>query len=124
MSNGKDSDPIADAVEAVRKDAYAAGYKAALTAISNTVADMTSAAPESGAGYPPTKNVDGAPTVGTTQFYVWQAVLKKPGMTALELISVVKHDAPKASTGSIRTSLSRVKGKRLIVSRHGKWFPV
>ncbi len=125
MSNGKDQDPIAEAVEAVRKEAYAEGYRAAMTAAANALADLTESAPVASASYVPTKHIDGAPAVGTILHYVWQAVMKKPGMTNSELISAVKENAPKASTAVVRTSINRLRRKyKLIVSRHGKWFPV
>jgi hypothetical protein len=122
MSDEKAKDPIAEAVEAVRKEAFADGYRAGLAAAANALTDLSEGAPTAPASHVQSKQIDGAPTVGTAPHYVWQAVLKKPGMTNSELISVVKADLPKASEASIRTSINRVKAKRLIVARHGKWF--
>jgi hypothetical protein len=122
MSDEKPKDPISEAVEAVRKEAYAEGYRAGLTAAANALADLAEGAPVAAPSHVSAK-ADGAPTVGTTPYCVWQAVLKKPGMTNSELISVVHGELPKTTTGSIRTSINRVRHKRLIVARHGKWFP-
>lgn len=118
----KDPDPISEAVEKVRSEAYATGYRDGLKSAANKLAEMAEAAPEVGLQMLASKPVEGAPTVGTTPFYVWQAVLRRPGMTGSELIAAVKQDH-KAPTASIRTSISRVKQRKLIVSRHGKWFP-
>jgi len=126
MDNGKETDPITEAAETVRKDAYAAGYRDALAAISSALSDLAGATPEgtSRASYSRSKMGDGGPTVGTIPHYVWMAVSKRPGMTNSELIAVIKENAPKASTAVIRTSIGRVRRKyKLIVSRHGKWFP-
>ena len=62
-------------------------------------------------------------TQGSTPWYVLQAVRKKHGMTGSEVVSVVQEGGHRVSDGSIRTSLFRLSDKKLIVSRHKKWFP-
>ncbi|HET9715373.1 MAG TPA: hypothetical protein VFP60_04230 [Pseudolabrys sp.] len=129
MDDTNAKDPISEAVEKVRKEAYAAGYQAAIAAMNSALSDITNAVPEistggsivsftSGGKTPP-----GAPTVGTIPHYVWTAVQKKPGMTNSELIGVVQQHAPKASDGVIRVAINRMRAKKFIVSRHDKWFP-
>ncbi len=63
-----------------------------------------------------------SPTVGTTPHYVYTAVSRKPGMTGAEVISAVHADGHTVSDPQIRTSLSRLQERKLIVNRHKKWF--
>lgn len=124
--NSDDDNPLKEAVEAIRKQAYADGFQAAVAAMNAALSDLSQNVPAGISAALPaaTKQVANAPTVGTIPHYVWQAVAKKPGMTNSELISVVKEQAPKASEPVIRTSMGRVKRDyKLIVSWHGKWFP-
>jgi hypothetical protein len=126
MMNENDDNPLKEAVETIRKQAYAEGYQAAVAAMSAALSDLSQNVPAGVSGAIPTvtKQVANAPTVGTIPHYVWQAVARRPGMTNSELISVVQEQAPKASEAVIRTSMGRVKRDyKLIVSRHGKWFP-
>ena len=132
MSNDDDiSKAFADVAERLKREAYAAGWRDAMTAITNAVAQLGE---QEGASEgvkidftPGPPLVLGAPnegpSVGTTPWYVWQAVKKRPGMTGSEIINVVREGGHKASPASIRTSINRVKARKLIISRHGKWFP-
>jgi predicted transcriptional regulator len=45
-------------------------------------------------------------------------------MTGAEIVAAVQEAGHNVSEGNIRTSISRVKDKKLIVSRHNKWFPL
>ena len=61
--------------------------------------------------------------MGSTPYYVLQAVKKRPGMTGLEVINMVHEGGHKVTDTSIRTALMRLGNKKLIVPRHRKWFP-
>ena len=63
-------------------------------------------------------------TIGSTPYFTYQAIKKRPGMTGAEIVAAVQTAGHNVSEGNIRTSISRVKEKKLIVSRHGKWFPL
>jgi hypothetical protein len=132
MTNGTDLDKLlAEAAEKLRREAYAAGWRDAIAAINKAVTEAAepgmAASVIGGGDYsqqsatpaPP----QGGPTVGSTPWYVWQAVNKRPGMTGSEVVSVVQEGGHKVSDGSIRTSLSRLRDRKLLISRHGKWFP-
>jgi hypothetical protein len=43
-------------------------------------------------------------------------------MTGSEVVSVVQESGHKVGEGSIRTTLIRLRDRKLIASRHGKWF--
>ena len=128
MNNETDLDRLlAQAAEKIKREAYSQGWRDAITAVNKAAADLT----EPGT-IPEINSLDsvgtsvqstsGGPTVGSTPWYVLQAVKKRPGMTGSEVVSVVQEAGHKVSEGSIRTSLVRLKGRKLIVSRHGKWF--
>ena len=60
--------------------------------------------------------------VGSTPYYTYQEIERRPGMTGGEIVATVQEAGHNVSEGSIRTSISRLKKKKLIVSRHNKWF--
>jgi hypothetical protein len=64
------------------------------------------------------------PALGTTPFVALQAIKKAPGMTGSQIVEVVKDGGHPASEGSIRTSMGRLRNRKLVVVRHGKWYPV
>ena len=129
MSNGIPLDQaLAEAAEKMRREAYQAGWRDAVAALNKAAAEAAElpvgeAVPEG--DYVLSKGVtaQGGPTQGSTPWYVLQAVKKKPGMTGSEVVSVVQENGHRVSDGSIRTSLARLKERKLTVSRHGKWFP-
>ena len=134
MTNGDNNNPLMEAAEKMRREAYAQGWRAGIKALldaigvagpelANQVEDNFDIA-DSMAGVP---NIvvsrPGDPTLGSTPSYVLQAVRKRPGMAGSEVVSVVQEGGHKVPEGSIRTTLVRLERKKLIVSRHKKWFP-
>jgi hypothetical protein len=126
MSNGVDFNNLfAEAAEKLRKEAYAAGWRDAITALTKAAAEADLPLSESGQSTEyaaPSVGAVGGITQGSTPWYVFQAVRKRPGMTGSEVVSVVQEGGHKVSDASIRTSLIRLERKKLIVSRHKKWF--
>jgi len=119
-------DPIKDAVEQIRREAYAAGWKAcheafssALEAIGDGIEPGVIVQPFSKRGPDP---VGALPTVGTTPHYVYQAVQRKQGMTGAEVIDAVRADGHSVAEPQIRTALSRLEKRQLLANRHKKWF--
>ena len=125
---------LAEAADKMKREAYAAGWRDAIAAISKAAVGM--AAPKmpknldltgvlsltaDAAG---TKALQGnLPAQGSTPWFVIQAVRTKPGMAGSEIVAAVKDGGHNASENSIRTSIFRMKDRKFIVSRHGKWFP-
>jgi hypothetical protein len=128
MSNGDINSLFAEAAEKLRKEAYAQGWRDAVEALTKAAAAAQNDMPEGASDAGPmdfstgNREVLGI-TQGSTPWYVFQAVRKRPGMTGLEVVSVVQGGGHKVSDASIRTSLVRLERKKLIVSRHKKWFP-
>jgi hypothetical protein len=129
MSNGDLNSLFAEAAEKLRREAYAQGWRDAVAALNKAAAEAADLAPveqgQGGSDFTPAGT--GQPVTGVTQgstpWYVLQAVRKKHGMTGSEVVSVVQEGGHRVSDGSIRTSLIRLQDKKLIVSRHKKWFP-
>jgi hypothetical protein len=118
---------LSQALEKAKKEGYLQGWRDALATVSKAVGEAGE--PEVIPDINSLENVSstthataGGPTVGSTPWYVLQTVKKRPGMTGSEVVAVVKEGGHKVSEGSIRTSLVRLKNRKLIVSRHGKWF--
>lgn len=118
---------LAEAAEKIRREAYQQGWRDAVAALNKAAVEAADFVPAEGdseldlnSGRPPVA-VNGL-TRGSTPWYVWQAVNKRSGMTGSELVSVVQEGGHKVSEGSIRTTLVRLKARKLLVSRHGKWF--
>ena len=125
------SDPIKDAVEQIRREAYSAGWKACHEAFSSALASVGDGVEPGLIIHPfvgPAKPSNGAeskgslPAVGTTPHYVYQAVLRKQGMTGSEVIGAVRSDGHDVAEPQIRTALSRLERRQLLVNRHKKWF--
>jgi hypothetical protein len=131
MVNGSDTDRIlAEAAERIRREAYAAGWRDAMAAVTQAATELAepSAIPDGGnpsSDFSPSTNnpQGGGLKMGSTPWYVLQAVKKRPGMTGSEVVDVVREGGHKVSDGSIRTALIRLSDKKLIVARHRKWFP-
>jgi len=127
-SNG--FDPLKEAVEKIRREAYASGWKDALEAVAASITSLP--APEGGDGVSITglgasanrSNSDNssAPTVGTTPWYVMQVVQRRQGMTGAEVVAAVRADGHDVAEAQIRTALSRLEKRRLLANRHRKWF--
>jgi hypothetical protein len=132
MVNGSDTDRIlAEAAERIRREAYAAGWRDAIAAIGKAAADLAppDAIPDTINSSIPDSPISGnstalgGVTMGSTPWYVFQAVRKRPGMTGQEVVSVVQEGGHRVTEANIRTSLARLGQKKLIISRHRKWFP-
>lgn len=133
MSGG--ADPLKEVVEQMKRDAFAAGWKAAMEAMLEALSSVS--APEGidlGAPItfaPPVRqntnpnsnpNASSLPTVGTTPHYVYQAVQARQGMTGAEVIAAVRTAGHDAAEPQIRTALSRLEKRQLLANRHRKWF--
>lgn len=121
---------LAEAVEKIRREAYSAGWRDALAALNKAAAEMANEPSESFEisdmqAVPSSVSFarSGDPKTGSTPWYVLQAVRKRSGMTGSEVVSAVQDGGHKVSEASIRTSLTRLERKKLIESRHKKWFP-
>ena len=126
---------LAEAAERLRKEAYAAGWRDALAAVASAVQQIqpSEAVAESfsevrvaavGTGNPGSAALNGvaAPKIGTTPYYVYQAVKKRPGMTGADVVAAVRADGHNVPEPQVRTALARLGGRRLLVNRHKKWF--
>ncbi len=129
MTNGDNNNPLMEAAEKLRKEAYAQGWRDALAALTKAATEAAELNPNTDSGQGSIDFSTGnremiGITQGSTPWYVFQAVRKRHGMTGSEVVSVVQESGHKVSDASIRTSLMRLERKKLIVSRHKKWFPV
>jgi len=119
---------VADATEKMKRDAYARGWRDALAALQKAAEgaiEIGSAESDSFDFNAPRDTSSPANlTVGSTPYYTYQAIKKRPGMTGGEIVAAVQEAGHNVSEGNIRTSISRVKDKKLIVARHNKWFPL
>jgi hypothetical protein len=118
---------LAEAAEKIRREAYQAGWRDAVAALSKAAQEAAELSPDDMGGGDfgtPSGSQQSANGVsqGSTPWYVLQAVRKRPGMTGSEVISVVHEGGHRVSEASIRTSLMRLERKKLIISRHKKWF--
>jgi hypothetical protein len=129
-------DLLREAAEKIRKEAYAAGWSDCAAAVAKALAE---AKPEdaqdidlgasrrefNGGAGGRVANVQDGPMIGTTPYFVLQAVLRKPGMTGAEVVTAVHGAGHTVADPQIRTALSRLQKRNpaLIVNRHKKWFP-
>lgn len=128
------ADPLKEVVEQMKRDAWAAGWNAAMEAVKTAIADVVPAMDISGAtaALPglqtrnsisnSTPNAAALPTVGTTPHYVYEAVRKKQGMTGADVIAAVRAEGHDVAEPQIRTALSRLEKRQLLANRHRKWF--
>ena len=126
MANSELDKLLADAAEKIRREAYAAGWRDAIAAINKAASELTDPSTVQDLGvadFTPAAVAAAGVTMGSTPWYVLQAVRKTPGMTGSEVVANVWDGGHKVSEGSIRTSLIRLEKKKLIVGRHRKWFP-
>jgi hypothetical protein len=128
------TDPLKEMVEQMKRDAWAAGWNAAMEAVTAALADVVPTMEMRG-GAPTlpglqTRNSNSnsnpsstaLPTVGTTPHYVYQAVRNKQGMTGAEVVAAVRAEGHEAAEPQIRTALSRLATRQLLANRHRKWF--
>lgn len=124
------ADPLKEVVEKMKKEAFAAGWSAAMQAVSQAIGEIV--APEGieniEPGSPGPRRQSGGnaggslPTVGTTPHYVYEAVRTKQGMTGADVIAAVRAAGHIVGEAQIRTSLSRLEKRELLANRHKKWF--
>jgi hypothetical protein len=123
---------LAEATEKLKQEAYAAGWHAAVAAMKAAVDGLGGPiAPE---GFTEPGGVRASevlsnngknsniPAQGTTPYVVFMAVKKAAGLTAGQILDAVKNAGHTAPEASIRTNIHRLKERKLIVQRHGKWF--
>ena len=126
---------LADAAERIKRDAYASGWNDAIEAVKNALVGLgTAPIPQdiqiSGSSVvtsaPVIQNANASrgPAIGSTPHYVLNALKERPGMGSTEIVDAVRSEGHSAPDGSIRTTIFRLRDRKLIVSRHGKWFPV
>jgi S1-C subfamily serine protease len=132
--NGQNIDSLlADAAERIKREAYAAGWRDAVAAINKAVGELVDPAAledvevRDAAGTPAAIGSTRAansrlPKQGSTPWEVIQAVKKRPGMTATQIVEALHEGGHGAPENSVRTSIFRMKSKKLIVSRHNKWY--
>jgi hypothetical protein len=127
MSNDDLSKLLAEATDKIKREAYAAGWRDAITAVNKSVNEKADPAipadlslMSDGGGVQ--SQTPSTLKLGTTPYVVFQAINKQPGMSGTEIVNAVQEGGHKVSEGSIRTTVIRLKARRLIVARHGKWF--
>lgn len=123
------TDPLKEVVEQIKREAYAAGWHAAIESVMSAVAavgppDGSDASERSSFVPVPQRQAadSGTLTVGTTPHYVYQAVQRKQGMTGAEVIAAVHAEGHTVAEAQIRTALSRLEKRQLLANRHRKWF--
>jgi len=117
----------------IKRSAYADGWRDAMSAVAKAVSDLAPDMPD--VIGPPSQikysnGFDSAPdagaksklTVGTTPYFIVGALKSKPGLTPSEIIQALQEAGHTAPEASIRTNIHRLKARRLIVARHGKWY--
>lgn len=120
---------LSEAAERIRKEAYDAGWRDAFEAVRKFMDGQSAEIPAQvdgpavSASIPANGNDQKLPTQGTTPYYIVTAVRKRPGMNAGQIIDMLRADGHTAPEASIRTNIHRMKERKLIVLRHGKWFP-
>jgi hypothetical protein len=115
----------------IKKAAYAEGFRDALSAVAKAVGELAPGEFLEGASGP-TKVVlnmaagsgKSSLTMGTTPYYIVGVLKATPGLTPAEIIQALQDSGHKAPENSIRTNIHRLKERKLIVARHGKWFAV
>ena len=134
MNTPSDTDRLlSEAADRLKKEAYAAGWRDALAAVASvlpglgesmTVPDKitlaNSVAPAASRGNAPAGGK--MPKQGTTPHAILSVVMAKPGLTGGQIVDEVKATGHTAPTPSIQTNIQRLKNKKLIVLRHGKWY--
>lgn len=117
-------------IEHAQREGYSVGWQAAMAAVSDAIASIAeTSAQTKGSPIGPTLRgeTSGSPqiTPGTTPHYVFSAIKKnwQQGLTGSQVVVLVQEGGHKASDASIRTSIQRLKRRKLIVQRHNKWFP-
>jgi hypothetical protein len=130
--NSNPMQAFTELADKIRRSAYADGWRDAMTAIAKAVGELAPGeVPDVMGPYEPLRTINGpintaksSLTMGTTPYYIVGALKAKPGLTPAEIIQALQDSGHKAPENSIRTNIHRLKERRLIVARHGKWFAV
>lgn len=121
------ADLLATVADRIKREAYADGWRDAVQAMKKAVDSLQEPAGDGSISTEfatPFSAVDHSmPKIGTTPWHIVQAVKRKPGMSAGEIIETLKTSGHSAPETSIRTSIARMKSRDFIVLRHGKWYP-
>lgn len=131
------TDPMAaftELADKIKRAAYAEGWRDAMNAVAKAVAELAPGEVQDVIGpSPQLKLVGGSAatgsakaklTMGTTPYFIVGALEAKPGLTPAEIIQALQEAGHSAPENSVRTNIHRLKERRIIVSRHGKWFVV
>ena len=124
---------LAEAAEKMKREAYAAGWRDAIAALTKSMNELVDPAtmgnfeigdaqPVASGAISRTTNSK-LPKQGSTPWEVLQVVKKRPGMTTVQVVEAMKTGGHSAPEGSIRTSIFRMKTRKFIVARHNKWYP-
>lgn len=129
------TDPMSaftDLADKIKRAAYAEGWRDAMNAVAKAVGELTPSEVQDVIGpVAQMKTINGTVnsaksklTVGTTPYFIVRALEAKPGLTPGEIIQTLHDGGHAAPENSIRTNIHRLKERKLIVARHGKWFVV
>jgi hypothetical protein len=123
---------FAELADKIKREAYAQGWRDAFSQLEVALAEYKEV-PEikekltlSGNQAPKTLNkISGGrmPKQGTTPHAILTAVTANPGMKAGQIVDAVRDSGHTAPIPSIQTNIQRLKQRKLIVLRHGKWYP-
>lgn len=124
---------LVEITASLKREAYAAGWRDAVAAMNKAVsqlAESPTAEINLGHDVAQTPDLTGGkgggkpPTPGTTPYYILMEVKKNTGLTSGQIIEAVKGGGHTAPEPSIRTNIQRLKDRKLIALRHGKWWPL
>jgi hypothetical protein len=129
--NAQSLDSLVAEAEKIKREAYAAGWRDAIAAITKALGELIDPAAlddnenRDSLNVPTASNGQNSklPKQGSTPWAVIQIVKKHPGMTTAQIVNALHDVGHHAPEGSIRTSIFRVKDRRFIVARHNKWYP-
>lgn len=123
---------LSEAADRMKKEAYAAGWRDALVAAARALSELgdSTAVPDkfnlanSSTTAKSSIMADGGkmPKVGTTPHAILMQVMATPGMTGGEIVDAVRNSGHTAPVPSIQTNIQRLKQRKMIVLRHGKWY--
>lgn len=121
---------IAESAEKLKAEYFLLGWKAAFEAMAKMGAESEPPVPEGvsishGSGLEFKRPKDQKlPPEGTTPYAVLMVVRKTSGLTGGQIVSALREQSHPAPDSSIMTTIQRLKAKKLITLRHGKWYPL
>ncbi len=125
---------LADATSQLRKEAYAAGWRDAMTAVRRSLVGIAepvaigSSLDEDRVLVSDSALLDPEfehrmPRKGSIRDCVLQVIRERPGIRGIEIIEAVKKAGYQSTDGSIRITTFRLKEKGFITSRNRRWYP-